>query len=519
MTNHTHWDDSADILVIGYGGSGATLAAVAAGQGADVLVLEKGEQGGGNSVCVAGSLILKSVDDEGSLEYLDWICAGQTEREVLQAFIDGLDLIPEFQAQLGFEMKPDPKPFRADGFFPEYPGAPGAGSIQGYSVIRAPGGAALYNAIAALAERRGTRIRTQERVTRLIQDPQTGEVLGAESTHVVTGQVRRYRGVRATVIATGGFEFDPAMKEQYLTHCPIHFMGSPNLTGDGIRMAEAAGAKLWHMNSAAGPMYWGLEARPGHVYATHDFMAMAGFGFKSPVFVDGGSMIWVNKHGRRFHDETTETGTVQHGYRNRATWLAADVDNADFENVPVFLVFDQKAFKAGAVMTTFNTRTPAWSDDNRAELDEGLIIKADTLAELAAQCSFDAAPGAYRAGSIPPEALEATIAEYNERCRTGEADPLGREHFLVPLDEGPFYAVGPLHPTYVNTHGGPKHDAHQRVLDHDDRPIPRLYAVGECGALWGPYYNSMGDISEVMVSGRIAAEHALTLEPSTKEQS
>lgn len=507
------WDDTADVVVIGYGGSGATLAAVAAGEGADVLVIEKGEQGGGNSVCVAGSLILTSVDDAGSLEYLDWLCGGQTEHEVLQAYIDGLDDIPEFQSHLGFEMKPDPQSFRADGFFPEFPGAPGAGSIQGLSVIKAPGGAALYNAIAALAEQRGARVRTQVRATRLVQDPASGEVLGVEAVDEATGRPLRLRGARATVIATGGFEFDADMKSQYLTSCPIHFMGSANLTGDGIKMAQAAGAQLWHMNSAAGPLYWGLEARPGQVYATHDFMAMAGFGFESPVFKGAGSLIWVDKRGRRFADETVETGTVQHGYRHRGLWLEADVDNADFAHVPSFLVFDHKAFEAGAVMTTFNSRTPEWSDDNRAELDEGIIVRADTLEELAEKCAFEAAPGAYRGGHIPPEALAETVAAYNASCTSGEPDACGREHFRVPLDQGPFYAVGPLHPTYVNTHGGPKHDARQRVLDHADQPIPRLYAVGECGSMWGPYYNSMGDITEFMVSGRTAAQHIMTLDP------
>ncbi len=48
------WDDEADMVVVGYGGAGATFAFAAAEAGAEVLVLEKGDRGGGNSVCVAG---------------------------------------------------------------------------------------------------------------------------------------------------------------------------------------------------------------------------------------------------------------------------------------------------------------------------------------------------------------------------------------------------------------------------------------------------------------------------------
>jgi len=501
------WDDAADIVVIGFGGSGATCAAVAADLGGDVLVLEKGEAGGGNSVCVAGSLIMHSADDEQSLEYLDWLCGGQTEREVLHAYIDGLRDVPAFESQLGFPLKDDAQPFRADGFFPEFPGAPGAGGLIGRSVIAAPGGAALWTAIARLADERGARVAYNTRARRLIQDPATGEVLGVQAERP-DGRRLAVKARRATVLATGGFEFNEEMCRQFLTHCPVHFVGSPNLTGDGITMAQRAGAKLWHMNSVAGPLYWGVKAGDW-VYVTYDFMRMAGFGHKAGVFKDAGSVIWVNKRGRRFHDETTETGDVHHGYSNRETWLAIDPEVPEFTNVPAFVIFDEKARAVGAVLTTLNSRTPPWSEDNLAELDRGWIIQADSIEELAAKCAIPELPGAALAGHVPPEALAQTVRGWNEQCARGVDADFGRELFLTPLDTPPYYAVGPMLPTYLNTHGGPKHDARQRVLDEDDQPIPRLYAIGECGSMWGPYYNSMGDITEFIVSGTNAARDAI----------
>ena len=502
------WDDAADVVVIGYGGGGATCAAVAAGMGADVLVLEKGEAGGGNSVCVAGSLILASVDDAQSLEYLDWMCGGQTEADVLRAYVDGLREVPEFEGKLGFPLKDDPKPFRADGFFPEFPGAPGAGGLIGASVISAPGGAALWTAISRLARDNGARVTCQARARRLVQDPASGAVLGVIAERL-DGSTFAVKGRRATVLATGGFEFNDEMRRQYLTHCPVLFLGSPNLTGDGIEMAQRAGAKLWHMNSVAGPLYWGKQIDDGRVYVTYDFMKMSGFGFTAGAFKDAGSVILVNKYGRRFHDETTETGTVHHGYSNRADWLAVDPEVPEFVNVPAFQVFDEKARAAGAVLTTLNSQVPAWSADNQAELDAGWIVRADTIEELAVKCSFPTLPGAARGGHIPPGELAETVRRWNAHCADGTDRDLGRQHFLSPLDTPPFYAVGPLLPTYVNTHGGPKHDARQRVLDNDDQPIPRLYAIGECGSLWGTYYNSMGDIAEFIISGTNAARDAM----------
>ncbi len=32
----------------------------------------------------------------------------------------------------------------------------------------------------------------------------------------------------------------------------MHFYGNPGNTGDGIRMAQAVGADLWHMNQMIG---------------------------------------------------------------------------------------------------------------------------------------------------------------------------------------------------------------------------------------------------------------------------
>ncbi|WP_028228529.1 FAD-dependent oxidoreductase [Paraburkholderia ferrariae] len=503
------WDEQADMVVVGYGGAGATFAFAAAEQGADVLILEKGAQGGGNSVCVAGGLIMTSVDEEESFKYLNWLCAGQTEESVLRHFVSSLKDIPSFQHKLELPLKDNPQPFSAPGFFPEFAGAPGSQSIRGMSVVAAPGGAGLYNAISAQAEKAGAKVRYSTRVTRLVQHPVTRTILGVEA-ECEDGTPIAIRGRKAVVLASGGFEANEAMCKQFLTACPIYFLGSPNLTGDGIRMAQEVGAQLWHMNAVAGPLNMGIKSREGYVYVTYDLNKIAGFGYKSGAFKDGGSLLWVNRQGKRFHNETVDTSVVQHGLANRDTWLATTPGIPEFTNVPAFHIFDEKVRVGGAAMTTLNSRVPPWSQDNLRELEEGLIVKADTLEELALKCEWPEIPGVCRAGQLDPQALVETVKRYNEQCRQGADPDFGRETFLVPLDDtGPYYAIGPMLPTYLNTHGGPKHDAGQRVLDHRDKPIPGLYAVGECGSLWGPYYNSMGDIAEFIVSGITAAKTAL----------
>jgi len=46
------------------------------------------------------------------------------------------------------------------------------------------------------------------------------------------------------------------------------------------------------------------------------------------------------------------------------------------------------------------------------------------------------------------------------------------------------------------------------VLRPDGEPIPRLYSAGELGSLWGLIYEGGSNLSECIVSGRIAGKNA-----------
>ena len=70
----------------------------------------------------------------------------------------------------------------------------------------------------------------------------------------------------------------------------IGALGNPGNTGDGLRLAQSMGAKLWHMNAYSA----GLDVRyPG--YATNVAASLKGAGY-----------IWVDQDGRRFANELTD---------------------------------------------------------------------------------------------------------------------------------------------------------------------------------------------------------------------
>lgn len=70
----------------------------------------------------------------------------------------------------------------------------------------------------------------------------------------------------------------------------IGALGNPGNTGDGLRLAQSMGAKLWHMNAYSA----GLDVRyPG--YSTNVGASIKGAGY-----------IWVDQDGRRFANELTD---------------------------------------------------------------------------------------------------------------------------------------------------------------------------------------------------------------------
>jgi len=69
-----------------------------------------------------------------------------------------------------------------------------------------------------------------------------------------------------------------------------------------------------------------------------------------------------------------------------------------------------------------------------------------------------------------------------------------------------------------NTHGGPVHDAEQRVLNAFGEPIPRLFAAGELGGVFGHLYMSGGNLAECFVGGWTAGRNAARLPAWTSMQ-
>ena len=114
---------------------------------------------------------------------------------------------------------------------------------------------------------------------------------------------------------------------------------------------------------------------------------------------------------------------------------------------------------------------------------------------------------------MDPSVLGNAFKKYNESCKAGKDADLGRAKEKLRAIEGPPYYAIQLWPCLLNTQGGPKRDGESRVLDPDGKPIPRLYAAGELGSIWGYLYQGANNIGECIVFGKIAGKNAAAEKP------
>jgi hypothetical protein len=495
-----NWQESADIVVVGYGGAGAVAAITACDLGAEVLVVEKQPTNchHTNTQMSAGAFI-STTDTESVAAYMEALCHVQddlawTDRDTLRAWAEYVHENRAWVEGLGGKLN----------FF-----GPGGEhrEIPGWECIKvwafAGYGLGMHRFLTSSVAQRGIRVLFDTPAQKLLTDLK-GEVVGVR---VTTGENRRsidIKAHRAVIMTTGGFEFNETMKLNYLKVYPTYFYGAPANTGDGHRMVMELGADLWHMNCCSArlvakfpdfPIAFSMEfgggnrdLRRARGQITETSKAPAGY-------------IIVDRAGRRFTSENFKGHTL---YYELALY---DSQRCLYPRVPCFWVFDRRRMEGGTLPLRMTgpagpVQLYRWGKDNQPELEKGWIVQGKSIAELAGKLG------------IPRDDLVDTVRRYNDYCHK-ENDPEFHRHAseLVPLDCPPFYAVR-LYPGGPNTQGGPRRDHRARVLNVDGNPIPRLYAAGEMGSIYGMLYPSGGaNLAECIAFGRIAAENAIKEEP------
>ncbi|MDR1358569.1 MAG: FAD-binding protein [Coriobacteriales bacterium] len=498
------WDYETDVLVIGYGGAGMWSSLISADEGASqVLVLEKAPlEGGGNSRINNGEWAIIDPDKaEIFKDYIRTFTKGKTPDAMIETWVDECVRNTEYADKYNITYSVSEEAIA--GAIPEYAfleerfdHSQKLASIDGFGMV-------TFHELEAEREKLGVEVLFDCSEERLIQNPENKEIVGCYVK--IAGEEKTVKARKGVIMTLGGFEFNEELKDMYLKCSPFKFEGWRFNTGDGIKMVEDVGAKLWHMDMAIS-MYSMWTRDP-----EYDFSIL--------FFMPGFSYFTVNRMGKRYVNEN-KMGSPHNGWH---TLLSFNDEIADYDRVPSWTIFDQSCFEAGKLSTSqgdwfecgnFTTDLPdelrdwdGWSQDNVAEVEKGWIMKADTLEELGKQMKdFD--------HWMDVDTLKATFDEYQRFCGQGRDERFDRSvDTMVALDSGPYYAVS-VYPGSCSTLGGPMKNEHAQVLDTAQNPIPRLYAAGCFGNFQSHTYGiTGGNNAENQVWGRIAGRHCSGLDP------
>ncbi|SOC46444.1 3-oxosteroid 1-dehydrogenase [Rhizobium subbaraonis] len=281
----------------------------------------------------------------------------------------------------------------------------------------------------------------ETRAIRLIQDSDD-RIVGAEVER--RGQRQTISAERGVVIATGGFEWDPQMRERHFPG-PLDRIGSPRSNeGDGQKLAASVGAELDRMDQAN--IY---PCLPTRYQGKQHGLPM--------TFQAEPHSIVVNRHAKRFVSENDfNIGEV--------------LDQRDANGAPVhlpcFLVGDHRFLKTSIPFRWFSSYERDW------------VKTADTIPELAAKLG------------LPADELIETISRWNEFCKTGHDTDFkrgengweaykahGDENRLKPIDKAPYVGMT-INRSILGTKGGARTNDKGQVLRADGSLIPGLYAAG-----------------------------------------
>jgi 3-oxo-5alpha-steroid 4-dehydrogenase len=514
------WDDSADVVVVGFGAAGACAAIEASAAGADVLVLDRFT--GGGATAMSGGVVYAGggtpqqttagVADtpEAMARYLALEVGDVVSPETLKRFCDeSVDMMGWLEKQgvpFDASLCPYKTSYPSNKHYLYYSGSESAGGFRDAAPPAARGhrtkgkgtSGKVFFARLAEAARAGARVRTQRFAQQLITEE--GRVIGVECStltglpariHRICGKYaakpglyvpilrktlnrrvkkleRRYgktvriEARRGVVLAAGGFV---ANREMMREHAPDYRRGLPLGTvaddGAGILMGADAGGATAYLERVSA---WRFISPP------------SAFLGSLAVDIDGQRIGDESRYGAALgHDMVTK-----HGARG---WLF--VDSALVSDV-------RKQVRSQAVwFHRLQTRFLLGRES----------VSGSTVEEVAAKAKID------------PAGLLATVAAHNSAARDGNPDPAGKPAEFVRVLNVPPYSLLDIsikpslgYPCPMLTLGGLVVDEDSGAVRRDDGSVVEgLYAAGRTAVgICSNSYVSGLSLADCVFSGRRA---------------
>lgn len=463
-----------DVVVIGAGGGGMAAAVKAADEGAKVILVEKNDMIGGDTMCNAGTLIatgskfqkekLNENNDSPELAYDDIMRIGLNKNdptlvkmitETIGSTVDWLVDDMKVPYDVAATQYPDHSANRQIG-------------VVGRSYK-------FFEVMEKNFEDKGGQLLLGTKATKLLTDD-SGAVTGVEcedkeGTIDITAKV--------TINAAGGFGANSKLLPSSLSG--YMFYGRTTDMGDGLELGESVGADTINLDLVK--VYpQGVETVPNRALA-----ATA----SSTAATNGHGAIYVNTKGDRV---VKETGTLAE---------ITDATVAQDDKI-LYLIMDEDAWSA-YVDKSLEDKLVASEDDlykwEDIENDGKPVLAEGTdLSKLAETMGIDA------------DELAKTVEQYNQDAANG-TDALGKENPVALKDGGKYYVVE-QRPRFCTTLGGLKANENMQILDKDGNPIANFYGAGSVvgGANGADSMTAMMNswaIGSGVVAGDKAAQAAL----------
>jgi succinate dehydrogenase/fumarate reductase flavoprotein subunit len=432
-----------DLLVFGGGMAGMSAAARAASDGASVVLVEKGPAIGGSAM-YAGFIwtaptveVMREVNPDADPALAD---------KVVEHFGEALDWVRSLDVHVA-----DPV------------------TVLGYGQGSQTDMANYLLACERLVRERGEVLTGWSADRLLLED---GAVVGAEIQNG-SGERRTIRA-RSTLLATGGFGGDPALRAEHIhplaTDLPLR--ANPHSLGDGLRLGRSAGA-------AFGP--------PGAGFYGHLIPSKVAYNnpyeFTDLTFYHSEHGVLLNLEGKRFCDETV-------GDHLNTLYVLEQPE------ARALLVYDQRVHDEWMMAPYVEGVEPL----DKFQLAYRRSARAAVAEEIE---EFEALPDEW---GYPGQASRDTLLEFNRQCEAGDPSP-SRKLDAMPLVNPPYYVIEVI-PAITFTFSGLRIDPQARVLTESGEAIPGLLAAGaDAGGVFNRAY--AGGLACALVFGLQAAATAI----------
>jgi succinate dehydrogenase/fumarate reductase flavoprotein subunit len=435
-------DSIVDLLVLGGGMAGMTAAARACSDGASVALVEKGPAIGGSAMYAGFIWTAPTVE---VMHEVNPDADSALSARVVERYGEALDWVRSLDVVVA-----DPV------------------TVLGYGRGCATDMANYLLACERLVKERGELVVGSSAHRLLVED---GAVVGAE-IRAGSGAQRVIRA-RSTLLATGGFGGDPALRAEHIHPLAqdLPLRANPHSVGDGLRLGLSAGA-------AFGP--------PGAGFYGHLIPSKVAYSdpyeFTDLTFYHSEHGVLLNLDGRRFCDETIGD------HLNTLHVL-------DQPEARALLVYDQRVHDEWMMAPYVEGVEPI--DKFQLAYRRGArSAVADDIEE------FEALPDEW---GYPGPASRDTLLEFNRQCEAGAPMParkLDAASFVNP----PFYVIEVI-PAITFTFSGLQIDPEARVHDSSGQVIPGLLAAGaDAGGVFNRAY--AGGLACALVFGLQAAATA-----------